>query len=188
MILRNPTLETTDPAQTSKFTINHNLRDLMVRTSPYQTCLPRATSYTQHPSHDKTLSSSRRLIRFLAFLHLRNHHLKRLAHINVLPRTTLDPATLEPFAQVRTLLARDLSRLLPDIVLIPHHHQRHLVRTQMIQDLVPDDADHLKALFRADGIDNHVAVDADEVFRVENRVFVLASGVDDLGQEGLAFV
>jgi hypothetical protein len=37
----------------------------------------------------------------------------------------------------------------------------------VVQDLVPDDAHHLEALLAADRVDDHVAVDADKVLRVE---------------------
>lgn len=43
----------------------------------------------------------------------------------------------------------------------------------MIQDLLPDDADHFEGLLRGDRVDDHVAVDTDEVFGVEDGVFVL---------------
>ena len=51
---------------------------------------------------------------------------------------------------------------------------------QVVQDLVSDDAHHLEALLAADRVDDHVAVDADEVLGVENAVLVLAGGVDHL--------
>lgn len=51
---------------------------------------------------------------------------------------------------------------------------------QVVQDLVSDDAHHLETLLAADRVDDHVAVDANEVLGVENAVFVLAGGVDHL--------
>ena len=51
---------------------------------------------------------------------------------------------------------------------------------QVVQDLVSDDAHHLEALLAADRVDDHVAVDANEVLGVEDAVFVLAGGVDHL--------
>lgn len=50
----------------------------------------------------------------------------------------------------------------------------------MVQDLVSDDAHHLEALLAAHRVDDHVAVDADKVLRVEDAVLVLAGGVDHL--------
>lgn len=55
----------------------------------------------------------------------------------------------------------------------------------MIQDLIPNDAHHLEALLAADGVDNHVPMNADKVFRIENRVFILAGGIDDFDGEVL---
>jgi hypothetical protein len=54
---------------------------------------------------------------------------------------------------------------------------------EVVQNLVPDDAHHLKALLAADRVDDHVAVDADKVLRVEDAVLVLAGGVDHLDGE-----
>lgn len=50
----------------------------------------------------------------------------------------------------------------------------------MVQDLISDDAHHLEALLAANRVDDHVAVDADEVLGVEDAVFILAGGVDHL--------
>ena len=44
---------------------------------------------------------------------------------------------------------------------------------EVVEDLIPDDAAHFEALLAGDGVDDHVAVDADEVFGVEDRVFIL---------------
>ena len=44
----------------------------------------------------------------------------------------------------------------------------------MVEDLIADDARHLEALFAGDRVDDHVTVDADEVLRVEDTVFILA--------------
>jgi hypothetical protein len=53
----------------------------------------------------------------------------------------------------------------------------------VIQNLIPYDAHHLEALLAADRVDDHVAVDADEVLGVEDAVLVLAGGVDHLDGE-----
>jgi hypothetical protein len=45
----------------------------------------------------------------------------------------------------------------------------------VVEDLVADDARHFEALLAGDRVDDHVAVDADEVFRVEDAVLVLQS-------------
>ena len=54
---------------------------------------------------------------------------------------------------------------------------------KVVQNLVPDDAHHLKALLAADRVDDHVAVDADKVLGVEDAVLVLSRGVDHLNGE-----
>lgn len=56
---------------------------------------------------------------------------------------------------------------------------------QVIQDLIPYDADHFKTLLRSDGIDNHVAMDSDKVLAVQDGVLILAGGIDDLHTEFL---
>lgn len=50
----------------------------------------------------------------------------------------------------------------------------------MVQDLISNNAHHLEALLAADRVDDHVAVDANEVLGVEDAVFILAGGVDHL--------
>jgi hypothetical protein len=44
---------------------------------------------------------------------------------------------------------------------------------KVIENLVTNDACHFKALLAGDRVDNHVAMDADEMFRVENAVLIL---------------
>lgn len=58
----------------------------------------------------------------------------------------------------------------------------------MVEDLISDNSEHFKGLAGRDGVDDHVAVDADEVFRVEDAVFILAGSVDDVGWKVLVFV
>lgn len=58
----------------------------------------------------------------------------------------------------------------------------------MVQNLVPDHLDHLERGQRRDAVDQHVAVDADEVLRVEDAVLILAGRVDDLGRVVLPLV
>ena len=50
---------------------------------------------------------------------------------------------------------------------------------EVVEDLVADHLDHLEGLQRGDAVDEHVAVDADKVLRVEDAVLVLAGRVDD---------
>ena len=57
---------------------------------------------------------------------------------------------------------------------------------QVIEDLLADDADHLKGLLGGDRVDQQIAVDADEMLRVENAVLVLNEHESGLrpGHEG----
>ena len=47
----------------------------------------------------------------------------------------------------------------------------------MVEDLVPDDARHFEALLACDRVDDHVAVDTDEVLRIKNAVLILVGVV-----------
>lgn len=47
----------------------------------------------------------------------------------------------------------------------------------MVQDLVADDACHLKALLAGDRVHNQVAMDANEVLRVEDAVLILVHNI-----------
>ena len=51
--------------------------------------------------------------------------------------------------------------------------QLHRGRYQMVEDFVPQNAHHVEGLFGIDRVDQHVAMDADEVFRVQYTVLVL---------------
>lgn len=46
-------------------------------------------------------------------------------------------------------------------------------RYQVVKDLVTQDPDHFERLLGSDGVDEHVAMYANEVFRVQYRVFIL---------------
>lgn len=43
----------------------------------------------------------------------------------------------------------------------------------MVEDLVAQDADHVKGLLGSDRVNEHIAMDADEMFGVEDAVFIL---------------
>ena len=61
-----------------------------------------------------------------------------------------------------------------------HANERENVGTDLeVLELFVDDLDHVKALTRGDGVDENIAMHADGVFRGEERVLVLASGVND---------
>lgn len=44
---------------------------------------------------------------------------------------------------------------------------------KVIEDFVAQDTNHLKRLSRGDGVDEHVAMDADEMLGIQDAVFVL---------------
>ena len=58
----------------------------------------------------------------------------------------------------------------------------------MVQNLIPEHATHFEALLAAHAIHDHVSVDPNEVFRVQDRVFVLAGGVYNLHSKVLVTV
>nr|POE56727.1 hypothetical protein CFP56_33699 [Quercus suber] len=58
----------------------------------------------------------------------------------------------------------------------------------MVEDLVSDDAAHFKALLVANRVDDHVAMNANEVLAVENGVLVLTSCIDHLDRKILILV
>ena len=43
----------------------------------------------------------------------------------------------------------------------------------MVQDFVPDDLNHLKGLGRGNRVHEHVAMDSNEVLRVQDGIFIL---------------
>lgn len=47
---------------------------------------------------------------------------------------------------------------------------------EVVQDLVANDAGHFEALLAGHRVHNHVAMDANEVFRVEYAVLILNGG------------
>lgn len=44
---------------------------------------------------------------------------------------------------------------------------------EMVEDFIPDDLNHLERLNRGDGVDQHIAMDADEMLGIQNAVLVL---------------
>jgi len=51
----------------------------------------------------------------------------------------------------------------------------------MVENLFPNDANHVEALLVPYTVHNHVPMNADELSAVENSVFILSCGVDNLG-------
>lgn len=134
-----------------------------------------------------------------------------------MPGRRLRPRAVPLSGQRLALLRRDLP-LDVEIRLVADNHDRNPVgaldrcgsvgepRTgttatyKVIQDLVPDDLDHFKRRLGRNRVDQHVAVNADRVSRVQDAVFILrgygqwtdgslirkethlASGIYDLGR------
>jgi len=58
----------------------------------------------------------------------------------------------------------------------------------VIEDFVSDDATHLETLLAGDRIYDHVAMYANEVLAIQNRVLVLPCCVNDLGGDVLVLI
>lgn len=48
---------------------------------------------------------------------------------------------------------------------------------EVVQNLVADNARHLKALLACDRVDDHVAMNANEVFRVQDAILILVHSI-----------
>ena len=125
------------------------------------------------PLHHNTVLTAGRLIRILTLLNLRDYSIERLADILVEPRTRLDPSALELRCQLLTRLFRHLPLLRSHIALVADYNHGHGILSEVVENLLADDAYHLKGLLARYRVDDHVSMDADEVLRVEYRVFVL---------------
>lgn len=99
----------------------------------------------------------------------------------------LDPCRFELCGK---LLALGLGNLSLDvqIALLTNNDARNRFGTGVIQNLVVDGLNHVKAITGGDAVYEHVTVDADGVFGVEDRVFILACCVDDIAIIFLALV
>jgi hypothetical protein len=58
----------------------------------------------------------------------------------------------------------------------------------VIENLIPNNPDHLETLLAADRVHNHVPMNANKMLAVENTVLVLAGGVDHLDGEVMVAV
>jgi len=59
---------------------------------------------------------------------------------------------------------------------------------KVIQNLLPDDSDHVKALLVSHAVYDHISMNPNELSAIEYRVLVLTGGVDDLGRKVLVLV
>jgi hypothetical protein len=148
--------------------------------------------------HDNALGATSGLTRVLAPLHLSDHQLKRLQHVLVVARARFRPGTLELFGKGSAVLGGNLALFGAEVGFVAYNDEgnpldgldgaggqlsayasrdrctRDIECTyEVIEDLVPNDARHLEALLRSNRVDNHVAVDANEMLGVEDTVLVL---------------
>lgn len=134
----------------------------------------------------------------MRLLHLGDHKLKSLGDVLVIPGTRFGPSASELGPQLSALLGRYLSLFRTQVALVSDDDQWHpfgslqlrVIRKagpspnvfrvpfptyQVVEDLVSNDADHVKGLFRGHGINEHVAVDSDEMPRVQYAVLILGA-------------
>jgi len=138
--------------------------------------------------HDCTFAAASGLTRVLGPLHLRNHKLKGLLYVLVVARAGFGVGTFELGGEGFAVFRRDLALFGTQVRLIAHDDERNPFDGKVVQDLIANDARHLKALLVGNRVDNHVAMNADKVLRVENAVFILASRIDDLSRIVLVLV
>ena len=122
-----------------------------------------------------------------ALVRLPKHGLESLGHICIVSCADLDPCGLELRCQLLSLCLADLP-LHVQIALLPDNDTGHGLGSGVVQDLVVDSLDHVEAITRGDAVDEHVAVNANGVFRIEDRVLILAGSVDDVAVVFLASV
>lgn len=141
---------------------------------------------------------------FLCLLDLADHALEGFADVLVVACTGLDKPAAQLFGETLTIGGLDLSLFGAEVGLVRYDLDGHGVGTlfevggsdiglrrwmnrayQVVEDLLANDSDHFKALLGSDRVDDHVAVDANEVLAVEYRVLILTCGVDDLHGEVL---
>lgn len=59
---------------------------------------------------------------------------------------------------------------------------------QVVENLISNNSNHVEGLARCDRVNDDVAMNSDEMLRVQDAVFILASRVHDLRSKVLAFV
>lgn len=126
----------------------------------------------------------------MSLLNLSDDQLESLGDILVVARAGLSPCTLILLSQRLSVLWSHLSLLWAKITLVANNddwnpigslknvstygHNVGTGRTdEVVEDLVTNDLDHLKGLHRRNRVDEDIAVDSDEVLRVQNAVLIL---------------
>lgn len=142
--------------------------------------------------HDNAVLALLGLSSLLALLNLFNHTLEGSGDVLVVPGTGLCVSALQLLGQLFAVFGLDLSLFWSQIALVSDNDEWDCISTlviaismcavnvaklayHVVENLVPDDADHLKALLASNAVDNHVAMDANEVFTVQDCVFVLST-------------
>ena len=121
------------------------------------------------------------------FVRLSKHGLERLGDVGIVTRADLDPRRLELRSELLALCLGDLP-LYMQVALLADNNAGDRLGACVVEDLVVDSLDHVEAIAGSDAVDEHVTVDADGVFRVEDRILVLACCVDDIAVVFLPFV
>jgi hypothetical protein len=150
--------------------------------------------------HDNALAPASGLTRVLAPLHLSNHKLKGFEYVLIVPCTRLGPRALEFFGKGFAVFGGDLALFGTEVGLVAHDDNGDPIdgldvaggqfsaytaqiwrkgkkcrgyTYKVVQDLVTDDACHFVALFAGDRVDNDVAMNTNEMFRIEDAVLIL---------------
>lgn len=58
--------------------------------------------------------------------------------------------------------------------------EQHEYTNDVVKNLLANDCNHLEGLCRRYRVDKHIAMDANEVLRVENAVLILSGSIDNL--------
>lgn len=122
-----------------------------------------------------------------ALIRLAEHSLECLCDVGIVSGADLDPSGLELCGELLCFGLGDLP-LDMQIALLTNNDTGDGFGARVIEDLVVDGLDHVEAIAGCDAVDEHVAVDANGVFGIENRVFILAGCVDDVAVVFLALV
>ena len=102
-------------------------------------------------------------------------------------RAGLDPRAMQGLGKRLALRLGHLA-LRVQVALLAHQHARHRGRACVVQNLVVHRLDHLKGRSRGNRVHEHIAVDANRMLRVQDRVLILPSRIDNVAVVVLAAV
>lgn len=158
------------------------------RSSIFSFALHTPSSYCASSHHHTLRIPLFRLSRLLTFLDLPNHSLESLANILVISRRSFHETAAQLVGQLFPVRGGDLALFGTEVGFVGYDHEGDGVGAQMIQNLIPNNPHHLKTLLGRNTIHNHIPMNADKMFGIEDRVFVLAGRVDDFYGEVLGAV